>query len=304
MGTLAWPAISVGAAATTKMDSIKKKMEKLANETAEAEARIAHFEEIKAQNEAEAEKFEEQLRTVQKKMQAMESAFDVCTEDLFNQTVKLEEMEKKAGNAEGEVSALRGRLILLQENNEKQEERLAKATLELAGACKRADAAVKKRIELENGVSSNEETIDNLDKQLSESKGTLSDSENKFDDISRMLATLEADATRGNERAEGAEKKITDIEEELRVVGANMQQLEIGEEKTIAREEASQNEILELLYKLKRSEYRGEQAEMNIQRLNVRIDQVEEDLLSEKYKIKKVSDDLNQTFEDMINMGC
>merc|ERR1719210_331413 len=188
-------------------------------------------------------------------MQAMESQFDVCTEDLFNQTIKLEEMEKKAGNAEGEVSALRGRLILLQENNEKQEERLAKATLELAGACQSADASVRKRIELENGVSSNEETIDNLDKQLAESKGTLSDSENKFDDISRKLATLEADAARGNERAEGAEKKIADIEEELRVVGANMQQLEIGEEKTIAREEASQNEILELLYKLKRSEY-------------------------------------------------
>merc|ERR550534_2411049 len=103
-------------------------------------------------------------------MQAMESQFDVCTEDLFNQTIKLEEMEKKAGNAEGEVSSLRSRLILLQENNEKQEERLCKATLELAGACKRADAAVKKRIELENAVSSNEETIDNLDKQLSESK--------------------------------------------------------------------------------------------------------------------------------------
>merc|ERR1719450_1047401 len=166
-------------------------------------------------------------------MQAMESQFDVCTEDLFNQTVKLEEMEKKAGNAESEVSALRGRNILLQENNEKQEERLAKATLELAGACKRADASVRKRTELENGVSSNEESIDNLDKQLTESKVTLSDSESKFEDISRKLATLEADATRGNERAEGAEKKIADIEEELRVVGANMQQLEIGEEKTI-----------------------------------------------------------------------
>jgi len=287
----------------SRMDSIKKKMEKLSNETADAESRIAHFEEIKAQNEAEADKFEEQVRNIQKKMQAMESAFDVCTEDLFNQTVKLEEMEKKAGNAEGDVSSLRSRLILLQENNEKQEDRLAKATLELAGACMRADQSVRKRIELENGVSSNEETIDNLDKQLADSKITLSDSENKFDDISRKLATLEADAQRGNERAEGAEKKITDIEEELRVVGANMQQLEIGEEKTIAREEGSQNEILELMYKLKRSEYRGEQAEMNIQRLNVRIDQVEEDLLNEKYKIKKISDDLNQTFEDMINMA-
>jgi len=285
------------------MDSIKKKMEKLANETAEAEQRIAHFEEIKAQNEAEAEKFEEQLRNVQKKMQAMESQFDVCTEDLFNQTVKLEEMEKKAGNAESEVSALRGRSILLQENNEKQEERLAKSTLELAGACLRADQNVRKRIELENAVSSNEESIDGLDKQLVESKFNLAASESKFDDISRKLATLEADATRGNERADAAEKKIKDIEEELKVVGQNLQTLEVGEEKTIHREEALQSEILELRNKLKASEYRGEQAEMNIQRLNVRIDQVEEDLLAEKMKIKKISDELNQTFEDMLNMS-
>ena len=45
------------------MDSIKKKMEKLSNETADAESRIAHFEEIKAQNEAEADKFEEQVKS-------------------------------------------------------------------------------------------------------------------------------------------------------------------------------------------------------------------------------------------------
>jgi len=286
------------------MDSIKKKMEKLANETAEAEARIAHFDEIKAQNEAEAEKFEEQLRVVQKKMQTMESQFDVCTEDLFNQTIKLEEMEKKAGNAEGEVSALRSRLILLQENNEKQEDRLCKATLELAGSCKRADGAVKKRIELENEVSSNEESIDGLDKQLEESKLNLAASESKFDDISRKLATLEADAARAFERADAAEKKIGDIEEELRVVGQNLQTLEVGEEKTIQREEKLQAEIMDLRNKLKASDYRGEQAEMNIQRLNVRIDQTEEDLLSEKMKIKKVSDELNQVFDDMLNMKC
>merc|ERR1712106_1297916 len=269
-----------------RMDSIKKKMEKLSNETADAEARIAHFEDIKAANEVEAEKFEEQLKAVQKKIQAMESAYDVTIEDLFNQTVKLEEMEKKAGNAEGDVSGLRSRLILLQGNAEKQEERLAKSTLELAGACIRADGAVRKRTELENGVSSNEESIDNLDKQLTESKMTLSDSESKYEDISRKLATLESDALRGNERAEAAEKKIMDIEEELKVVGQNLQTLEVGEEKTIQREEKSQEEILELVYKLKRSEYRGEQAELN----------------GEKFKIKKNSDDLNRVFDDMINM--
>merc|ERR1719250_564786 len=177
-------------------------------------------------------------------MQAMESSYDVCIEDLFNQTVKLEEMEKKAGNAEGEVSSLRSRLILLQENNEKQEDRLAKATLELAYSCKNADQAVRKRIELENEVSSNEESIDSLDKQLSDSKFTLGESESKYEDIARKLSTLEADSVRGNERAEGAEKKIQDLEEELKVVGNNLQQLEVGEEKTIHREERLQSDIM------------------------------------------------------------
>ena len=40
-----------------RMDAIKKKMEKLANETNEAEMRIAHFEDIKAANELEVDIF-------------------------------------------------------------------------------------------------------------------------------------------------------------------------------------------------------------------------------------------------------
>ena len=39
-------------------------MEKLANETAAAETRIAAYEDLKVKNELEAEKFEEQLRQV------------------------------------------------------------------------------------------------------------------------------------------------------------------------------------------------------------------------------------------------
>lgn len=36
-------------------------------------------------------------------------------------------------------------------------------------------------------------------------------------------------------------------------------------------------------------------------RLNIRIDQVEEDLLGEKMKIKRISDDLNVTFDNMLS---
>ena len=81
-----------------------------------------------------------------------------------------------------------------------------------------------------------------------------------------------------------------------------MQTLEVGEEKSRLREEKLQVQILELINKLKASEYRGENADMNIQRMNVRIDQIEEDLLQVKLTIKKSSDDLELIFEDMIQM--
>ena len=59
------------------MDAIKKKMEKLANETNDAEKRIAQHEDLKAANEKEAEKYEEQLRINQKKIQNMENCMFV-----------------------------------------------------------------------------------------------------------------------------------------------------------------------------------------------------------------------------------
>ena len=65
-----------------------------------------------------------------------------------------------------------------------------------------------------------------------------------------------------------AEKKIMDIEEELKIVGANMQTLEMSEEKTMKREEGLQEEILELRYldhnddKKGRSQENGDKVEI------------------------------------------
>ena len=99
------------------------------------------------------------------------------------------------------------------------------------------------------------------------------------------------------------EKKISDLEEELRLVGQNLQQLEVSEEKALQREEGLQTQIKNLALALKAAVNRDESATMNIQRMNIRIDQIEEDLLNEKLKIKKVSDDLDSTFESMLGLS-
>merc|ERR1719436_1381517 len=114
----------------------------------------------------------------------------------------------------------------------------------------------------------------------------MAESERRFEDIARKLATMEGELERSTDRCNSGEKKISDLEEELRLVGQNLQQLEVSEEKALQREENYQNQIKNLAQNLKAAVNRDESATMNIQRLNIRIDQIEEDLLNEKLNIK------------------
>merc|ERR1712141_483178 len=267
-----------------RMDSIKKKMQSLARETANATA----------------DGFEEQVKNLQKKIQQTESAFDVCTEDLFNQTIKLEEMEKKAGNAEGQVGDLARRLLLMEESSVKSEERLAISATNLAKTSIDADQSIKDQHVISEVCSKKSENNDGLEKQLKDAQYTLTESENKYETLARKLNTVESEAVRSNERAEAVECKFIDIEDELKVVGQNQQTLEVSEEKSLEREDVLQRQIKELMMKLKLADTRSENAEMDIGRLNVRIDKVEEDLVIEKSKIKQVSDDLNAVFDSLM----
>ena len=51
------------------------------------------------------------------------------------------------------------------------------------------------------------------------------------------------------QRAEEEERKILELEDELRIVGSNLQQLEVSEEKALAREETYQKQIDDLIHR-------------------------------------------------------
>lgn len=282
------------------MDSIKKKMQSLASETANAQARQEKWEkEVESINKT-ADHFEDQVKNLQKKIQQTESAFDMATEDLFNQTIKLEEMEKKAGNAEGQVGDLARRLLLLEESCGRSEERLAISATNLAKTSIYADKSSADQYAITEICAKKSENNDSLETQLKDAQYTLTESENKYETLARKLTTMETEAVRSNERAENVECKFIDIEDELKVVGQNQQTLEVGEEKSLEREDVLLKQIKELMNKLKLADTRSENSEMDISRLNIRIDKVEEDLITEKAKIKQVSDDLNAVFDDLM----
>ena len=84
------------------------------------------------------------------------------------------------------------------------------------------------------------------------------------------------------------------------MVGENMKQLELSAEKAVEREEKLKDKILSIQNKFKSAEGRYEYGEMNITKLNQRIDDIEDEIYREKLKVKKVSDELSETFDDML----
>merc|ERR1712003_259538 len=125
----------------------------------------------------------------------------------------------------------------------------------------------------------------------------VEESDIKYDEVARKLAMVEGDLERAEDRAEGGESKIVDLEEELRVIGENLKALEVAEEKAQQREEEYKKQIKLLLDRLKSAESRAEYGEKTVQKLNLRIDNVMSDLVVEKTKTQTVNEELDQTFE-------
>jgi len=283
------------------MDAIRKKMQSLKGETDGLYATIQGFEDATSEAAARADQADCDIRDYGKKVQSLEIGFDETNDKLTKATESLEEAEKQFKEVEGDVSALTRRIMLMEEEDKKSADTLCNTITKLALTSKSADNVLKAVKVVENTCMNNEVTIEELDKNLRSTIKMAHDNEQKLDELSRKLGVQEAELKRGLERAELAEKNLKGVEEELETVGENMKQLEKSAEKALEREEKLVEKIYSLQTKYKSTEARFEYGEMNITKLNQRIDDIEDEIYREKLKIKKVSDELGETFDDMLD---
>merc|ERR1711971_122566 len=262
------------------MDAIRKKMQSLKSETDGLYNTIAGFEEATREAAARADQADCDIHDYGKKVQQLEIGFDETNDKLTKATESLEEAEKQFKEVESDVSALTRRIMLMEEEDKKSAEQLCQTVTKLALTSKAADNVLKTIKVVENTCLNNEVTIEELDKNLRATVKMASDNEQKLDELSRKLGVQEA---------------------ELKTVGENMKQLEPSAEKALEREEKLVEKIYNLQSKYKVTEARFEYGEMNITKLNQRIDDSEDEIYREKLKIKKCSDELDDTFDDMIS---
>jgi len=275
-------------------------MQSLKGETDSLYKQIETFEEATREAAKRADQADCDIRDYGKKVQALEIGFDETNDKLTKAAEALEEADKQFKEVESDVCALTRRIMLMEEEDKKSAEILCQTVTKLAMTSKAADTVLKTIKVVENTCLNNEVTIEELDKNLRSTVKMASDNEQKLDELSRKLGVQEAELKRAVERAELAEKNLKGIEEELETVGDNMKQLEKSAEKALQREEKLVEKIYNLQSKYKTTEAKFEYGEMNITKLNQRIDDIEDEIYREKLKIKKCSDELDETFDDMI----
>jgi len=275
-------------------------MQSLKAETEQLYATIAGFEEATREATARADQADCDIRDLGKKIQNLEMNYDETNDKLTKASESLEEADKQYKEVEADVAALTRRIMLMEEEDKKAADTLCNTVTKLAITSKNADQILKAVKVVENTCLNNEVTIEELDKNLRSTIKMAVDNEQKLDELSRKLGVQESELKRGLERAELAENNLKSIEEELETVGENMKQLEKSAEKALEREEKLVEKILSLQNKYKITEARFEYGEMNITKLNQRIDDIEDEIYREKLKIKKCSDELNDTFDDML----
>jgi len=275
-------------------------MQSLKGETEQLYATIASFEEATREATGRAEQADCDIRDLGKKVQNLEIGYDETNDKLTKASESLEEADKQYKEVESDVAALTRRIMLMEEEDKKAADTLCNTVTKLAITSKNADQILKGSKGVENTCLNNEVTLEELDKNLRSTIKMAVDNEQKLDELSRKLGVQEGELKRGIDRAELAEKNLKSIEEELETVGENMKQLEKSAEKALEREEKLVEKILSLQNKYKVTEARFEYGEMNITKLNQRIDDIEDEIYREKLKIKKCSDELNDTFDDML----
>merc|ERR1739838_262642 len=285
---------------SAKMDAIRKKMQSLKGETDQLYTIIRNFEDEAKEAVARANQADCDIRDYGKKVQQFEIGFDETNDKLAQAGPQLEEADKHFKEVEADIAALTRRIMLMEEEDKKSAENLCNTITKLAVTSKQADTTLKAVKVVESTCMNNEVTLEELDKNMRSTIKMAHDNEQKLDELSRKFGVQEAELKKGIERAELAEKNLKGIEEELESVGENMKKLETTAEKALEREEKLVEKILVLSNKFKATEARYEYGEMNITKLNQRIDDIEDEIYREKLKVKRCSDELNETFDEMI----
>jgi len=284
------------------MESIKNKMEALVKEKEASTKAAEDFESDKAQLDAKAADYDKQINEINRKIAHLEDELDTTITATAVANENLEVAAKTANDAELEVSALVRRVQLLEEENNKVNERLEEVVTKLTTVEKDGEDNERQRKAYEAKSFQNEETIELNEAQVEEAKIIAEESDRKYDEIQRKLKIVENDYERITDRIDESEGKIKEYEEKLENDRQKLNELEKLAGQNTDKEDQLEDEVKRLSEALKNGETRAEFSERTVEKLESNIDNLQDGLFQEKSNFISLSKKLDETLNDMMSV--
>merc|ERR1712223_2053616 len=223
------------------------------------------------------------MDAIRKKMQSLKSE----TDGLYNTIAGFEEATREAAaradQADCDIRDYGKKVQQLEIGFDETNDKLTKATESL-------EEAEKQFKEVESDVSALTKRIMLMEEEDKKSAEQLCQT------ITKLALTSKA--------ADNVMKTIKVVENTCLNNEVTIEELDKNLRATVKMASDNEQKLVEKIYNLqskyKTTEARFEYGEMNITKLNQRIDDIEDEIYREKLKIKKCSDELDDTFDDMI----
>jgi tropomyosin 1 len=234
-----------------------------------------------------------------KRISQLEQIVGELNADLTSKRDKLQSAEKFAVQAEKEVMQLQKKISEIEESMDKTETKLKTTTEEFNYICATGEDAERTRKTLEARYNADLGRITELEKKLAEAIKVAEVSDKRYEDVAEKVAALEIDFDQQSDRAESAEIKQVELQEECRVLSGVMKSLEASEQEAKQREENFAELMREYSDELKETEDRADLAERTCLKLQKEVDRLEEELTHEREKFKAINDELQHTVNEV-----
>jgi len=285
--------------ASGTIESIKRQLQNMKTAKEDAYDRTEKIDIKVAELLERREQQEEEKGVTVKRISQLESIIVELNAELTTANAKLESATKFAVHAEKEVFALQKKISDIEENMDKTETKLKNTTEEFNLTVHTGEDAERTRKTLEARNQADLARIVELEKKLAEAIKVAEQADKRYEDVSEKVSAIEVDLERAEDRAETAEVKQVELQEECRVLSNVMKSLEASEQEAKQREENFAELMREYTLELKETEARADLAERTCLKLQREVDRLEEELIHEREKFKSISDELTHTVNEV-----
>lgn len=233
------------------------------------------------------------LVSLKSSMQLVKKDRDRLREQYLQTVHQLDAERDRREQLKTEAEELNGKVLHMNEDYEQLSSKLLDTATRLSETTKYADECERGRRTLDHRRNMDEDRIAILDQMRLDALNATTESDRKFEEVSRKLIIVNGAKDQIDAKTEGIELKSRGVEEEMHVLMSKLKALESQMEQFSEREDKYERTINELRARIKNSESRCDEADKIVSKLEGEINQLKGELKATENDYQSLREELD-----------